>query len=63
MNQMALLRDGTNYINTKTGGNKELIRLYNEKGDDYFIKNFTFGLLEYFGSNTDVNKIIDKENH
>ena len=53
----------TSYINTKTGGNKELIRLYNEKGDSYFMNNFTFGLLEYFGSNTDNNKIINREAH
>ena len=52
-----------NYLNTKTGGNKELIRLYNEKGDNYFSKNFTFGLLEFFGSNTDTSKIINREQH
>ena len=53
----------TNYINTSTGGNKELIRLYNEKGENYFSEHFTFGLLEFFGSNTDNAKIIARENH
>ena len=51
------------YLDTKTGGNVELIKLYREKGEDYFSKNFTFGILEFFGSNTDARRIVARESH
>ena len=53
----------SDYINTKTGGNDGLIALYKEKGDSYFEENFEFTLIEFFGMNTDSNRIIDRENY
>jgi hypothetical protein len=52
-----------NYLNSKHGGNKKLIDLYNDKGAEYFKENFTFTLLEYFGLSYDPNKIIAREEY
>lgn len=52
-----------NYLDSKHGGNTELIKLYNEKGEEYFKKNFKFTLLEYFGLNYDPGKIIEREQY
>ncbi len=53
----------SDYIDTKTGGNDGLIALYKEKGDSYFEENFKFTLIEFFGMNTDSNRIIDREKY
>ena len=50
-----------NYLDTATGGNKSLIELYNSKGENYFQDNFTFTLIEFFSLNTDVSRIIERE--
>lgn len=52
-----------NYLESKHGGNKKLITLYNEKGDEYFEKYFTFTLLEYFGLSYDPVKIQHREQY
>ena len=36
------------YLHSQTGGNKKLIELYKDKGDEYFKKYFTFTVLEWF---------------
>ena len=51
------------YLDNNTGGNKELKKLYNEKGSDYFSNNFSFTLLEYFPINTTTSEIIERENY
>lgn len=52
-----------NYLNSKHGGNKKLLDLYEDKGEQYFMDNFTFTLIEYFGINYDVQKIIEREQY
>ena len=52
-----------NYLDSKHGGNKKLVDLYNRKGAEYFEKHFTFTLLEYFGLSYDTSKIIDREQY
>lgn len=52
-----------NYLDSKHGGNTELIKLYNKKGEEYFKKNFRFTLLEYFGLSYDPEKIRDREQY
>lgn len=51
------------YMNSRHGGNKKLIELYNREGEDYFKKHFTFTLLEYFGLSYDPVKIIEREQY
>ena len=41
----------------------KLVELFNEEGAEYFEKNFTFTLLEYFGLSYDPNKIIEREQY
>lgn len=52
-----------NYLESKHGGNKKLITLHKEKGDEYFKKNFTFTLIEYFGLSYDHEKLIEREQY
>lgn len=52
-----------NYLDSRHGGNSELISLYKEKGSAYFEKYFTFTLLEYFGLHYDAGKIIKREEY
>ena len=52
-----------NYFDTKHGGNKKLIELKNREGEEYFKKNFTFTLLEYFSLSYDDDKIIEREQY
>ena len=52
-----------NYLTSKHGENVKLKELYNQKGDSYFEKNFTFTLLEYFGLSYDTEKIIKREQY
>lgn len=52
-----------NYLDSKHGGNVELIKLYNEKGEEYFKNNFNFTLLEYFGLSYDSDKIKAREQY
>lgn len=52
-----------NYLDSKHGGNKKLIALYNEKGSEYFEEHFTFTLLEYFGMSYDPAKIVEREQY
>lgn len=52
-----------NYLESKHGGNKKLIELYEEKGPEYFKKYFTYTIIEYFGLSYDTSKIIDREQY
>lgn len=52
-----------NYLNSQHGGNKKLIELYNKQGEKYFIDNFTFTLIEYFGMSYDTEKILERERY
>ena len=52
-----------NYLDSKHGGNKKLIALYEQMGDGYFEKYFTFTLLEYFGLSYDPVKISEREQY
>ncbi len=52
-----------NYLDSKHGGNKKLIALYNDKGSAYFEENFTYTLIEYFGLSYDPSKIIEREQY
>lgn len=51
------------YLNTKTGGNKALIDLYNKKGEKYFEKYFEFTLIEFFGMYYDEKIIKTREQY
>ena len=52
-----------NYLDSKHGGNKKLITLYEQKGQEYFEKYFTYTLLEYFSLSYDLNKILEREQY
>lgn len=52
-----------NYLDSKHGGNKKLIALYDKKGPEYFEKHFTYTLLEYFGLSYDPIKILEREQY
>lgn len=52
-----------NYLDSKHGGNKKLMALYEQKGAEYFKKYFTYTLLEYFGLSYDPIKIIEREQY
>lgn len=52
-----------NYLETKHGGNKKLVALYEEKGDKYFEENFTFTIIEYFGLSYDCGKLVEREQY
>ena len=51
-----------NYFSTKDGGNKKLIELHKQKGDEYFDK-FEFTLLEYFSLSYDDQRILERESY
>lgn len=52
-----------NYLDSKHGGNKKLVALYQEKGAEYFEEYFTFTLLEYFGLSYDPEAIKAREQY
>lgn len=52
-----------NYLESKHGGNKRLLALYEKEGAGYFEKNFTYTLLEYFGLSYDTEKILKREQY
>lgn len=52
-----------NYLTSKHGGNVKLKKLYQQNGDKYFEKYFTFTLLEYFGLSYDTEKIYKREQY
>lgn len=52
-----------NYLDSKHGGNKILIALYNDSGSAYFEEHFTYTLIEYFGLSYDPAKIIEREQY
>jgi len=52
-----------NYLDSCHADNKKLLALYNEMGADYFEKNFTFTLIEYFGLFYDPERIREREQY
>lgn len=52
-----------NYLDSKHGGNKKLIALKEQKGEEYFEKYFTYTMLEYFGLSHDPEKIKEREQY
>ena len=52
-----------NYLDSKHGGNKKLIALYDQKGSEYFERYFTFTLLEYYGLSYDPMKVLEREQY
>lgn len=52
-----------NYLDSKHGGNKKLIALYNERGSGYFEEHFTYTLIEYFSLSYDPAKIFEREQY
>lgn len=52
-----------NYLDSSHGGNKKLIALYCDKGEEYFKKHFTFTLLEYYGLSHDPKEIKKREQY
>ena len=52
-----------NYLDSKHGGNKKLIALYNQKSFEYFEEFFTFTLIEYFSLSYDPEKILLREQY
>jgi len=52
-----------NYLDSKHGGNKKLISLYKEKGEEYFEKYFVFTIIEYFGLSYDPEKLLRREDY
>lgn len=51
------------YLDTQTGGNKELLALYNSKTDEYFKDYFTFTLLETIDKRQPLSKIVERESY
>lgn len=52
-----------NYLSSKHGGNVKLRRLYDENGDSYFERYFTFTLLEYYGLSYNPEKVKEREQY
>lgn len=53
----------SNYLKSKDGGNKKLIKLYKEQGNKYFEENFYFTLLEFFSLSCNKDKILEREGY
>lgn len=53
----------SNYLDSKDGGNKKLVELKRKEGEEYFEKNFTFTLLEYFSLSYDPEKVKERERY
>lgn len=51
------------YLNTNHGGNVELKKLYDKEGEEYFVENFEFTLLEFFDKRKTEKEIIHREEY
>ncbi len=49
-----------NYLDSKHGGNKKLIALYELKSSESFEEFFTYTLIEYFSLSYDPIKILER---
>ena len=56
-----LLGRWTSYVNTLHGGNAELRKLVEEKGEDYVRKYFQYTLLENYNQRESNERILDRE--
>jgi len=56
-----LLARWTNYVNSGHGGNKELVRLFKEKGIEYIRNNFVYSILENYNARVDDGIIKQRE--
>lgn len=57
-----LLQRWKNYIDSQSGGNKELVALLESEGEEYFREYFEFTLIEHFPKSTPKEDIIQREN-
>ncbi len=60
--QMLLTR-WSNYVHNGHGGNKELIKLVNEKGFDYVKKYFQYTILENYNGKIDDKLVLQRESY
>ncbi len=51
------------YAETLHGGNKGLIELVEEKGEEYYRTNMRFALLEYWSMRTDDGHVLERESY
>lgn len=58
-----ILQRWNEYKNSFTGGNVGLKDLLDKNGEEYFIENFTYTLLEIFPKNTQPARIYTRENY
>lgn len=58
-----ILQRWNDYKTSFTGGNKGLKELLENEGEDYFIENFTYTLLEIFPKNAQPVRIYSRENY
>lgn len=58
-----ILQRWNDYKTSFTGGNKGLKELLENEGEDYFIENFTYTLLEIFPKNVQPARIYARENY
>ena len=58
-----ILQRWNDYKTSFTGGNKGLKELLENEGEDYFIENFTYTLLEIFPKNVQPARIYKRESY
>ena len=58
-----ILQRWNEYKNSFTGGNVGLKDLLDKNGEEYFVENFTYTLLEFFPKNTPLSYIYRRENY
>lgn len=62
-NSQMLLTRWSNYVHNGHGGNKELIKLVNEKGFDYVKKYFQYTILENYNGKIDDKLVLQRESY
>ena len=53
----------SSYATTLHSGNKGLVDLLAEKGDEYYRTNMRFALLEFWSMRTDDRVVLDRESY
>ncbi|XMB85486.1 GIY-YIG nuclease family protein [Mycoplasmatota bacterium WC44] len=56
-----LLQRWKNYVHNGHGGNKDLVKIVDEKGFDYVKDNFVYSILENYNSRVDKKSILERE--
>ncbi|TDM13574.1 GIY-YIG nuclease family protein [Macrococcus bovicus] len=62
-NSQMLLTRWSNYVHNGHGGNKELIKLVNEKGFDYVKQYFQYTILENYNGKIDDKLVLQRESY